>query len=309
MEIKSIRIAAALLLFLSATACTNIDFKEPVSDFGATMAESGAALKTYYTTLNEQERSVYLTRALYSSDQRIGNIDAQSRETPLVETYPAAWVKAKVDTINLLSIYGSRLAALAGSKAPEEFSSGVDILGKNLNTLGTQIKAISGTEQERQFGNDVSAIVSAVGSLYLDKKRDEAIKDALDKGYKPAMKALDFLEEDLPLENRIRTSGAKQSLMLQAGYFNKTFINKQASLAEKRVVIEDIEKSAKRIELLIANRPDELIVAIRKALTAIRDYSNNPKDENSLVRLTAELETFNNRVKPIADAINSMRSL
>jgi hypothetical protein len=271
------------------------------------MAESGSVLKVYYSGLNAQQRAVYLNRALYDKNFAVGVINESGANTTLIETYPVKWVKAKIDTVNLLSLFGSRLVALAGSTAPEDITTGINTLGANLITLGDQIEGISISEKEKMFAADVTSIVASLGGMYLDKKRDEMIKQALEVGYPAAMKALDYIEEDLPVIGAIQSSGANLSLMSQVNYFNDKYAGKDLPLSEKRVVIDDISKSAGNISALYANRPDALVSAMREALMAVADYAKNPQAEDSLVRLTSAIETFNNRVAPIAESIKRLR--
>jgi hypothetical protein len=303
------RFFTLIALFFLASSCTNIDFKEPVSDFGAAMSTSAAILNNYYASLNAAERKVYLTRVKYSTtNERVQEIDKTGQRTGLVYQYSPEWLKAKTDTINLLSAYGSKLAALAGSTAPQRFSSGATVLGSNLFTLDDQIRKISKTEAQKAFANDVETIIGSVGEMYLDTQRDKAIMDAINNGYPAASKALDFLEKDLPIINALEVTGADDSLSAPMEYYNtKLAANPKASLAEKQAVLNEIQANATVYEGISSRNPQAVIVAIRDAINAIVEYANNPGGTDSLVRLNSSMATFNNRVGSIAQATNNIR--
>jgi hypothetical protein len=292
------------------SGCTNIDFKEPVSDFGTAMSTSAVILNNYYAGLNAAERKVYLTRIKYSTGgEKVEEVDKYGQKTGLTYQYSPEWLKAKTDTINLLSVYGARLIALAGSTAPEKFASGINALGTNLETLDEQISGISKTDKQRQFAGDVKTIISAVGELYLDSKRDKTIKDTVNKSYPAVSRALDFLEQDLPWVNALESTGADDSLSAPIEYYNtKIATNPKASPSEKQAVLNEIQANAASYEAVATKNPQGVIVAIRDALNAIVEYSNNPDGPDSLVRLNSAIEAFNNRVGPIAQAVNNMRN-
>jgi hypothetical protein len=297
------------------SACTNIDFKEPVSDFSVAMSKSAAILNDYYGGLNAKERKVYLTQAAYTDNMEIGKREADGTPTGLTYFYPPEWIKAKTDTINLLSVYGARLAALAGSTAPEQYSSGVKVLGNNINTLDAQVRAISKSPGQLKFAADISTIFSVVAEMYADHKRDVAIRDAVTKGHDAVISALDFLQSDLPDIKSLETSGKQQSLDLQISYYNKEFGEQKlqkgqkpqkASLSQKASVLKEIADSAQVLELTSSQDPSIVIDAIRDAMNAIVAYAKDPGGPDKLVRLNSAIETFNNRVGPIATSISNM---
>lgn len=300
-------IAMSVTLFCVISGCANIDFKEPVSDFGVAMSTSAVILNNYYTGLNSAERKVYITRIKYSDDEDVGVIAADGSRTGLVNYYPPEWIKAKTDTITLLSVFGSRLTALAGSKDPEQFSSGVLVLGANLSTLGEQIKIIAKTESQIKFSDDISKIVAVVGEMYQDNKRDMAITDAVNKGHVAVSEALDFLERDLPKINSLQETGRWQSLAAPTVYYNNNLVGKKVPLAQKEKVLSEIESNAESLELASSQSPARAITAIRDALNSIVAYAKDPGGPDELVKLNSAIERFNNTVGPLVLSINNVR--
>lgn len=307
---SSLRSLVLGMVFLGAVAgCTNIDYKEPASDFGAAMSSASIVLSDYYSGLNAAERKVYLTRIKYSTTNEPVSEFHNGVNTGLVYQYSPQWLKAKTDTINLLSLYGSRLVALGSSSAPENVGTGIDALGTNLNTLGSQIKAISKSEKEVNFSKDVTTIVAVVGKMYTDHKRDQAITEAVRTGYPAVSRAIEFLEQDLPWVGALQSTGADDSLSSTMTYYNQ-FIkdHPKATLAEKQAILSEVQSSAASYESVEAKSPQSVLVAMRDALNAIAEYANNPGGQDRLVRLNMAIETFNNRVTPIAQSINNMRN-
>ena len=299
-----------LTLLGVVSGCTNIDFKESASDFGASMSCASIMLNDYYSGLNAAERKVYLTRIKYSTtNEPVREFDKNGLKTGLAHQYSPQWLKAKTDTINLLSLYGSRLVALAGSSAPENVSTGIDALGTNLNTLGDQIKAISKSEKEIKFSKDVTTIVAVVGQMYTDHKRDQAIMEAVNTGYPAVSRAIEFLEQDLPWVGAMQSTGADDSLSSTIDYYNDFIKNKpKATLAERQAILSEVQSSAASYESVESKSPQSVLVAMRDALNAIVEYAKNPGGADSLVRLNLAIETFNNRVTPIAQSIHNMRN-
>lgn len=301
------RLVLGITFCVAISGCTNIDFKEPISEFGVAMSTSAIVLNNYYSNLNAAERKVYLTRIKYSDEEDIGVIAQDGSRTGLINYYPPEWIKAKTDTITLLSLFGSRLAALAGSNDPEQFSSGVLVLGENLNTLGAQIGKIAKTENQIKFSGDISKIISILGEMYQDHKRDVAITDAVNQGHIAVGHALDFLESDLPTINTLQETGRWQSLAAPTVYYNNNLVGKNAPLAQKEKILGEIESNAQALELASSQDPARVIAAVREALNSIVAYAKDPGGPDKLVKLNSSIERFNNIVGPLVISINNIR--
>lgn len=291
------------------SGCTNIDFKEPITSYNQGMATSGAVLSTYYTGLNDAARDTYIIQAKYNPKIEIKQEDEKRRKTPLVAAYPPEAIKARLDSIGLISEYGSKLAKLAGSNAPERINTGVVNLGSAYTNLASNFEAaanLGNNDSSRAYVQPVSNIVGQLSEQYLDSKRDQVLTDAIKSGHKSVNDILLLMEADLPVIAGLAKANASSQLSHALDYYNKNRLG--MSFEQRASMLDEISRYSKTYQTLTVYQPTEVVVAMRKANDALLAYAENPKDENRVVRLTSEIDTFNSRVTPIAQAISQLRS-
>lgn len=305
----------ALLLFAAGAlgGCVNIDFKEPVSSFTSTMALSNAALLGYYGEINNFERELYLQRVAEDPAMEVLEIGADGRPTGLLAQFSPESIKARTDAINLLSKYGERLAGLAGADAPQRFNTGAQTLGTNLGKLDETFRTLGDEPNTSDttagsYAGPIGIIIGVIGETVLDQQRDAAVRRAVREGTPAVNAVLDLLERDMiTMIGPLQSTGQDQALTGLMVAYNRD--RGSLNFEQRRVALARIDAAARRYETTIAQQPVTLISGIRDAHAALVVYAESSGRPEDLTTLVAALETFNNRVRPVADAVATLRDL
>lgn len=141
------RVITILALSSMLSGCVTANFTEPVAKFTTAMSTANTTIATYFTGMNAYQRKVYLTGALYDPTIEV-SAPYSGPSTGLLPYFSAGSVKARLDTLSLLTAYGERLAAIAGSKAPERFQAGSAVLGTNLTQLSDRFRALAANRMQ-----------------------------------------------------------------------------------------------------------------------------------------------------------------
>ena len=302
-----LRVSLAAIVIAGMGGCTNIDFREPVSSYNKGMDLSGAVLANYYSEINNQARDTYIIQAKYDESKTVWETEGGVR-TALVSAYPADAIKARLDAISLISQYGSKLAQLAGSDAPERINAGVVNLGESYTKLSDHFREaaqLGNNDSSNKYVQPVTTIVGVLSEQYADNKRDQLLNKAIKEGYPAVETILLLLESDIPYIHDLAENNASDQLTLATRYYNAK--KDTMSFERRSSVLSEISEFAGNYQALTVNQPTNVVIAMREANAALLEYANNPKDENRIVRLTSAIDTFNSRVGPIAEAVLKMR--
>lgn len=208
----SIRIGRWIFLFFAlpiyVTGCVSAQFSQPVASFRDSVSSSASVISSYYTNLNSFERKVYLESVLTNPKARVLAVDANGKPTPLRGAlFDGRSIKARLDAINLLGAYGQRLADLAGSKAPSQFSSAATALGTNLTSLTGTFQSISSAHTANpqtttdataaSYIGPISSLIGTLGQMYIEQDQAKALGIAITDGTPKVNQILDLLETEL----------------------------------------------------------------------------------------------------------------
>ncbi|HEY0289321.1 MAG TPA: hypothetical protein VGC62_20335 [Pseudomonas sp.] len=300
----------AFAVFTTAlTGCTNIDFREPITSYNQGMSTSGAILSTYYSGLNDAARTTYLLQAKYTEPPQEVFEQVGSQRTGLVSVFPPEAIKARLDAVSLINQYGSKLAQLAGTNSPERINKGVVNIGTAYTGLANNFSdaaKLGNNDTSVKYIQPVSSIVGVLLAKYEDDNRDRLLADAVKAGHGPVDTILLLLEADIPIMYSLAKSNASAQLSAATTYYNKNRLN--ISFPERSARLDEISSLAKTYQILTITQPTDVVIAMREANAALLTYAENPKDKNRIVTLTSELDTFNSRIAPIAQALNQLRS-
>jgi hypothetical protein len=91
---------ALLVVFVIAACNQGNDFKASIADFQLSTDIATAAIKTYYTELNQYERDLYLQERLLNDSLRIAIKDRSGKPTPLlIPPFDPAAIQGRVDCL------------------------------------------------------------------------------------------------------------------------------------------------------------------------------------------------------------------
>ena len=207
------RLTATVALVLGITGCATNKYRAPIGAFRDDTQRTVGALRDFYQSRNTYEVDLYLNGVAADATFEVVTADSNG-PTPLgAATFSPASMTARLNALDLVGAYASRLAALASSDAPARFRDAAGLLGTNLVSLDKTFQKLSGdSDQRRRFISPIASIVGAVGEMVLAHKRDELIAAGLAKGEGPVQEA-QLVRDDLDKVFSLRLPLAKRTAL------------------------------------------------------------------------------------------------
>jgi hypothetical protein len=306
------RTLLAYLVALLLAACSpGNDFKAPIARFQESTETATAAIKTYYAALNEYERSLYLQERLLHDSLRVAIRDRQGNPTPLFfKPFSPEALEGRLDLLQQISLYGQQLAALAGNEAPAQAQKNLMTLSGDLSNLDATFKALSKNDdpEAARYIGPISTILGIVTNQLLEKKRTNALRQAIRQGQHPIDSLLTFLEEDLrKYVESTRTTGQRLELAEWVNYYNR-HIGK-LSFAERQQVLRHIEQAVAELELVQKSQPADVVTGLRKAHLALVQYAASSSKPGDLGSLVSAVKAFEKEARQLVEATIALRKL
>jgi hypothetical protein len=289
------------------SACSTTDYAAPIGKFTASMTTANASMKTYFTSMNDFERQVYLQEVLYDQTRTV-DIILGGKKTALTPVFSDKSIQARLDALTLLTAYGQKLGELAGSDASTRFAAGSKTLSDNLSGLANTFAGLAGSDDKTaaNYIGPIGAIVGVIGSQIINRKRDEALKRAITEG-QPAVKTiLDQLEKDLgQVIAPLQTTGYLEELAAARLYYNNN--RTTLSFGDRLQLIRNIDDLTGRYQATLATDPAAPIKGIRAANEALFKYAQSSHKPTDLAELAGAIDAFVAIVQPFADAVAALR--
>src|ERR1700743_53523 len=177
--------ACLFLTIVILCGCTANRYAAPMGTFRSQTQQTIGVLSDFYASRNSYEIAAYLQSAAANKDLEIGEKDNQGRPTPLgAPVFSPASIKARMDALNLIGIYASKLYDLANPDKTASFSTAATTLGNNISSLSDTFEKLGHTSDPtaKNYIGLVSGLVGTIGQMFLDRKRDELITEAIKTG-------------------------------------------------------------------------------------------------------------------------------
>jgi hypothetical protein len=292
-------------------ACATIQYDKPVAGFQKSVDESVAVIATYYQDLNAYERSIYLENAFLNPHKEVLFKDSHGQPTPLAgNIFSVKGIKARLDSLHLVSLYAKRLSDLAGSKVPAQFPENSKILGDNLANLADTFSSLNGTPDTTasSYIGPISSLVGLVGQIYLERQRDAALTKAITQGDPLIRKILALIEADLVnVVGPLRQTGEKELLADMVAYYNANRL--KMSYAERRQSIDAIKSAAESYSAAVIFNPSSLVSGMADAHQALVKYAKSEKKPNDFGEFVEAMELFTARVDIVAGSVRKLQSI
>lgn len=307
------RSRGALLAALALTllqGCVSVTMREPIGTFQQGVAKAGTSLGTYYTELNRFERDLYLDERLYDPTQEVLATDAQNLPTPLLgKVFKPESIRARQDAIALLGAYADRLTSLAGNESPPQLTAGAKVAGDSLGTLVQRVSTLAkqGDSTAAKYVGPVTTLVSVLGDMYLEQRREQALELAVEKGAPQVRAIIDLVESDLvDVIQPQRLTGLKQGLAMRVAYYNDA--RERLTLAERREVLGDIRKAVEQYEALVVFNPTELTGALRDAHEGLVTFAKSERKARNFDEFLAVMRGFQGRIDTASEAVKRIQN-
>jgi hypothetical protein len=314
---RFLAISLVLSFTIAITGCSNDAFVKRVVDFQSGVDTTTTAIGTYYSELNDFERDLYLQERLFDPSKDVLTIERDPNDpskkipTALVgQVFSAESIKARTDAIQLLGVYGRRLAELAGSDAPTRFAAGSQVLGDNLKNLSNTFGSLAGDPTAGKYIGPIGTLIGVIGQLILESKRDAALTKAVQEAAPLVRTIIDLLESDLnTVIGPQRLTGTKQALSEIIVRYNKPENRTTMNLEQRQQALEEIRRAQERYDIAVAFNPSDVMSSMREAHEALVKYATSSRKPQNLAELVSALEVFKERAEVIATAVLQLRSL
>lgn len=325
---RVITLAGISLLLGNMLGCVTAQFGTPIASFRDSISRSGAVVANYLTEMNAFEREIYIDSVFYDPDAKVLAVDSAGKSTPLMGTiFSGPSIKARLDAINLIGAYASRLAELAGSQAPQQFSTNVNALGQSLTNLGQTFQTIATQHQNNpqqtkdstalSYVGPVSTLVGTLGQMYLTQQRDQAVKIAVDQGAPKVRQILKLLEADMSqVVEPLELTGLYEELSNRVLAYNQRVDKTHDpnhptpfTQSEREAALTEINSSLSRLDAAAASNPATLVQSMSDAHEALVKYADSSKLPTDFTSLVSALQAFENNVTSVATAVQAIVDL
>lgn len=303
------RVPTAAVFLAVLSACVTVKVETPLASYRDAVAQASAAVGAYFSDVNAFERDLYFDELRTDPRREVLATDAEGKRTPLLgQTLSAESVRARLDSLALLSAYGARLAELAGADAPSKLPEEGRALGEAITNLETTFRSLRDDAKAPDYAGPIGFIAGVLGEMYVDSKRDEALRKAIRDGTPKVDRILDLLEADLTqVAGPIRQLGAQQMLAERMDEYNRNRL--KWSREQRHDALDDIRAAARGYELALVARPASLIAAIRTANHSLVAAVEAGRSADSMARLRGAIDALSGRVREAIPALQELRDL
>jgi hypothetical protein len=325
LKFYAVKLAASIAM-VTLTACTTVNFKEPVTSYTTAMSTSGTIFSKYYSNQNELNRSIYFIDLKYNKNMKVGEIDAEGERTPLDFYYSPESLKARLDTLNLISAYSNRLAILAGADSPQRISDNTSSIVNDSKAIVSQLKGLKSGDPtiNSAYLDSATTLFTALEKMYLENQQSAAVKQEIEKGHPAVNRILLLIKNDLTGFSSSLISTYRNQLAHLALTYNKDIALRTGATpggqkepgkkpaagagastpmteSQRIDLLNQIQVTARNYETAFLNKPDDVVTALIQANDAIYEFAKDPSGGNSLVELNSTLESLNSRLRPFVD--------
>lgn len=318
--IKTGCIAVILCLLMLQSGCgLAARLKKPIQDFRAATNLVTASTEAGYLIVNRSVMDRFLKKAqcvdIDASDDCITVKDGEAvspikpKEVRNARIFSDKAIKARLEAFQTLNKYVGLLAAIATSDKPEKIATSANELKDSIDALATKIAAMSqsGSSGESTEGNQAinnnsanfvntvnlfTTAISEVLAAVAERKRDKALKDAIQKGTEPTQALMAAIRSDLDSFWAITIIQLNKEREIAFEAFNdelqsSTTKGKRPDSAKLESLRQDVIDTLEKQSKLEASNPKEAIEGMEKAHKALVDAANQPIQKNFVAALSA----------------------
>jgi hypothetical protein len=299
---------AAVVAFV-APGCVTVHVEAPLASYRDAVSEASAAVGAYFSEVNSFERDLYFDELRTDPSKEVLAVDGTGKRTPLLgQTLSAESVRARLDSLALLAAYGARLAELAGAQAPSKLPQEGRALGDAIANLETTFRSLHGDAKAPDYAGPIGFVMGVLGEMYVESKRDDALRKAIREGTPKVDRILELLEADLLLvAGPIRKLGAQQMLVERMDEYNRN--RGRWSREQRSAALEDIRAAARGYELALVAQPVSLIAAIRTANHSVVAVASTDRSPASIAELRGSVDSLAAHVREALPALQELRDL
>jgi hypothetical protein len=302
---RRVPVCSMMLVVAITLGCAHPSaYKAPVGKFRDASAVVIEATKDYLNELNKTERDIYI----YSQLSRPAQIKLDEIES--VQVFSKEGIAARLNALDQLANYTELLNKLANSDAPEQIKAKATDLQTALTGLSGQVSKLTGADDAR-FKAAAGKVLPVIGDIlqaFIEKKIEDALKQAITAGDKPVNELISAIEVDMRVafqRKKDRFSGAR---VLAVDQYNNELAKPQPDRLKLQAYADALSQEETHWEAFLSSSPEEGLEAMKKANAALVKFASTPKvrvtDFNSFVDA---VELFANTANRVGKSIQELR--
>lgn len=303
-----VRCLGPLVLALAVlSGCIGNRYVAPLTTFRNETRQTVGVLSDFYASRNSYEIDIYLQTIAADKSQKVQEKDAQGHPTPLgAPVFSPAGIKARMDALNLVGVYAGKLYDLANPDQSASFSNAANALGKNLSSLSDTFQKLGGTSDPtaKNYIGLISGLVGTIGQMYIDRKRDELITNAIRTGAPQVDAILSQIRDDMDKIFSLEvTTGANEKLATLIHAYNE---DREKLTYEQRISrLAEVKAAANEAAAAVGSAPSNVVAAMMDAHTKLVKFANSPKNQRpgSFAEFNSALQGWTTQIQTVAGQI------
>lgn len=304
--LKQALCAGFLLSVLSADlGCAKPSaYKAPVATFRDASILVIQTTKTYLTQLNKVERDNYIyTHASATQQIKLDELERQ-------QIISADGITKRLAALDQLARYTSLLYQVSTSDAPDKLSSEATDLQKAVTDLGTQVSALSGTDDARFKSASAGAfpILGEILNQIAQHKLEAALKDAVSRGAEPVNELISAIEADATVFYERKRNSQSAARVIAVDQYNREFAgNKNPDRLKAFAAAISAEED--RWEAFATAQPNAGLESMKAANVALVIFAKKPKPSLKDVESLADaMSSFANTAAHLSTAVQALQA-
>jgi hypothetical protein len=304
---RRVGLAVALAAALSAACARPSEYKAPVARFRDASAVVIEGTKGYLIALNKTERDHYLFMKAAGREQ------IQLLEVEKVQVFTAEAIAVRLEALDQLADYTELLYRLATSDAPETVRGRAKDLGTAVANLSGEVGKLTGADDQR-FATAATKVLPIIGEVlkaFVEKKLEDALKQAITTGAAP----VNELIEAIKVDSEIAFQRKRQALSARRGQaalrYNTEFAKgEKADSAALRSLAEAVSAMEDKWEAFQTARPVDGLAAMQRANLALEKFAKTPRPSvTDFASFVDAVEVFASAAERVGEAIQQLKAL
>jgi hypothetical protein len=302
-RVASWNVLFAIIIAATLSGCVANRYAAPVNTFRDKTQQTIGVLSDFYSTRNSYEIDVYLRAVAADSKLEVLAVDSDGHPTPLGRpVFSPASIKARLDALNLIGIYASRLYDLANTTAPGDFQTAANTLGDNLGSLDKTFQTLAGKSDPtaNKYVGPISSLIGTIGQMYLEHKRDEFIRKAVADGAPQVEAILSQMRDDMDnVFSKEVITAAKEKMAILVNSYNEE--RSKLSFEQRTARLNEIKAASEEAAVSVGSAPASVVTAMMEAHQAlVRAATATRQDKpKSLAELNLALEAWTTRIQSL----------
>lgn len=209
--------------------------------------------------------------------------------------------------------YVSLLDSIANSDAGDNFKKNTASIADELNDIAVKISEVTGDKSLERYKEPVTnlaRVAGTLGELWVNNKREKAVKDALIDGAPIVKEIIKILKGDVNVAYKKRKE-LYQKIVIAENQIWKCNCEKLCT-EFRRAQLDRILKAEVDLHKLTQNDPSVILDSLIKTLEKAKDYASKKNTNNegeAQKEMFSQIDTFHSVVEQFYDLYKSIKAI